>query len=686
MVTYFTSWMHCLKSVPIWRRRQKDVQKVMYEYQRLPNALAIRLLTLHPGKFKRPIQISLEPHDLFEAVELGYEALSYAWGDGSKTMPIFSKGSVICVTENLYTALQYLRHEEEPRRLWIDAVCIDQSDLGERSIQVQLMRYVYPGACRVLAWLGDEDRSSKVAFSTIEKWAEATPGEMITEAIHEGASTYYNTLTARTNSLVDLFKRPWFHRVWTFQEICLSREAKLLCGRLEIDFAQIILACLTATRTSFGDYFDDIRDAMLIWFELHTESVSRKEFSLSYLLHRTQLRLAKEPCDKIFSLLGLASGDFVPEITPSYAASLEETYSTYTRAIIKEDKNLNIFSDIERDLPNPNLPSWVPDWSKDQLTHSLAIPGEHDILSYSINQGISQEYVAADNDDPRKILLRGAYIDTITTVLSLERLLSTIQYKYFDRLSVWRLQIGAIAELSAIAGIGSRYNASNEIAEIAVMRTLCTDIFPLSDRLSREEKSQRFGWHNSKNLRGTCFPRRLSDLESQLPEPHRTDLDSYQTKEWIARDADIISIYVLLFEEERKARRRLLHRRRASDSQLLYRHLLPKSGPEWTRTQLVHEACNAIMTQARGRTMFVTTKGYIGMGPKDAKPTDKVYTLIGGEVPFVLRRTETHDEFRLVGESYVHGIMNGELWDGLGGEGPKNRGNDELPIKDVTLV
>ncbi|ORY12591.1 hypothetical protein BCR34DRAFT_600485 [Clohesyomyces aquaticus] len=60
------------------------------------------------------------------------------------------------------------------------------------------------------------------------------------------------------------------------------------------------------------------------------------------------------------------------------------------------------------------------------------------------------------------------------------------------------------------------------------------------------------------------------------------------------------------------------------------------------------------------RQIFSTTKGYIGICPEWAKPGDSLYFADGGDVPFVLRRVgEAH--FRLVGESYCHGLMSGQI-------------------------
>ncbi len=56
---------------------------------------------------------------------------------------------------NLGLALKRLRHPEQSRVLWIDAVCINQDDIQERSQQVAMMGDIYKQASRVLTWIGE---------------------------------------------------------------------------------------------------------------------------------------------------------------------------------------------------------------------------------------------------------------------------------------------------------------------------------------------------------------------------------------------------------------------------------------------------------------------------------------------------------------------------------------------------
>jgi hypothetical protein len=104
-----------------------------------------------------------------------YDALSYVWGDPSESKLIICDGSFIRVTANLHAALLRLRHAGSPENscyhhkpwgysfpdippMWIDAFCIDQSNINERTSQVQLMGQIYSEAGRVIVWIGKENQ------------------------------------------------------------------------------------------------------------------------------------------------------------------------------------------------------------------------------------------------------------------------------------------------------------------------------------------------------------------------------------------------------------------------------------------------------------------------------------------------------------------------------------------------
>ncbi len=104
-----------------------------------------------------------------------YEALSYTWVR-HRTLRLcrWSRRTAIPYLQylrynkNLASAFKHLRYLDQPRRFWVDAVCINQKDISERNIQVTRMASIYKLAYSVVVWLGPESNDSKLALSTLD--------------------------------------------------------------------------------------------------------------------------------------------------------------------------------------------------------------------------------------------------------------------------------------------------------------------------------------------------------------------------------------------------------------------------------------------------------------------------------------------------------------------------------------
>jgi hypothetical protein len=130
-----------------------------------------------------------------------YEALSYVWGSPEKLWPISIEGDDLTVTANLHVALSHLRDRFVERLLWVDAICINQTDLKERERQVQSMAKVYAKATRVVVWLGEATLDSDQALEQIRAAAEKQ-------------STQSETSETALQAILTLLQRPWFQRIW----------------------------------------------------------------------------------------------------------------------------------------------------------------------------------------------------------------------------------------------------------------------------------------------------------------------------------------------------------------------------------------------------------------------------------------------------------------------------------------
>jgi hypothetical protein len=132
-----------------------------FHHRRLSSPRSIRVLALLPSpEFKSALVATLTEVNLgsVSSDQDGYEALSYVWGSRSGTKPIRCDGKLLLVTPNCESALRHLRLSSKPRKLWVDAICIDQengeSSAEERNAQVALMGEIYKKAIRTLCWFG----------------------------------------------------------------------------------------------------------------------------------------------------------------------------------------------------------------------------------------------------------------------------------------------------------------------------------------------------------------------------------------------------------------------------------------------------------------------------------------------------------------------------------------------------
>jgi hypothetical protein len=108
------------------------------------------------------VEVTLDDHP-------GYEALSYVWGDPTIEATLQIEGTSLKVTTNLELALRYLRLPDKPRTIWVDAICIDQSNIKERNQQVRPMKGIYSSCAVDLVWIGESDEVTQGAIHTVKR-------------------------------------------------------------------------------------------------------------------------------------------------------------------------------------------------------------------------------------------------------------------------------------------------------------------------------------------------------------------------------------------------------------------------------------------------------------------------------------------------------------------------------------
>jgi hypothetical protein len=180
----------------------------------------IRLLSIHPGSPESDLEASLSTFEIQASHPWpSYEALSYAWDSAELSRVIICNNVLLRLTQNLHDALRHLRRSDIPRNLWVDAICIDQTDNEERASQILYMREIFGRASRVIAWVGKEDEDVAKAM-TIDFRGQSVP---------DAGSGFENERRLiqlveddQLLALTSLCSRSWFTRTWVSGSISSS--------------------------------------------------------------------------------------------------------------------------------------------------------------------------------------------------------------------------------------------------------------------------------------------------------------------------------------------------------------------------------------------------------------------------------------------------------------------------------
>lgn len=344
-----------------------------------PEKCSIRLLHILAGKEDEAIRCKLFRTTLFDSPP--YEALSYTWGASMERRTILINDVEILITVNLELAIRHLRRRQGRRTIWIDALCINQHDLAERSAQVQEMGNIYSSAERVLVWLGTSlhehsDAADEIWEGARKGWRGCSSDASPPEKAEEHA-------TITRGAVNELLGHPWWGRVWVVQEIARARrDPHIIVGSDKyISWANLATTariydggCPLTNFTNL-ERLVSIRDRTRTPPRLREVDVgepavdtTRQQLSqdLSYLLDATHDFQSSDPRDKIFALWTLVRGTHGERLKADYHKSIAEVYTAVTCEIIEGLRNVEI---IERrwSAPGKDLSSWVPDFSLKSL-------------------------------------------------------------------------------------------------------------------------------------------------------------------------------------------------------------------------------------------------------------------------------------------------------------------------------
>ncbi|KAL8387088.1 hypothetical protein RB595_010165 [Gaeumannomyces hyphopodioides] len=447
----------------------------------------IRVFELEPGDFSAPIVGRLVAQTIDGEP---YEAISYVWGDTRNRRDITINAGTLSVTWSLHSALTAFRHLPPSgghgpsgsaqqqgrlgvRRLWADAVCINQEDLPERTSQVELMGRIFARARRVLAWLGWEEgeegrRHTRDAIRFVHYFMEDPEARLRDARIlldHDAVDPGDATAAARLASLPRRYRRryqqqarwwyaikfffkiQYFHRTWIVQELGLAREAVLYTalwpagaadGRpkaLELDSVDWPLLGRFVHFMDFNAASLVTHIDMLLWvahhilmiWELNEDGSPACDFLTS--MHWARILGVTDARDRVYSLLGhpLATIDGQPVIKPDYTVTRGFVYTKLALSFIRKAGSLYALSLVDHEH-DPSLeardwdpqdegrmPSWAPDWHSINRTTPFAYPvpaAEEQDAEIRIDGAIE----GVKGTPMPRLLVRGWVVDQVSAV------------------------------------------------------------------------------------------------------------------------------------------------------------------------------------------------------------------------------------------------------------------------------
>ncbi|KAH7312921.1 heterokaryon incompatibility protein-domain-containing protein [Rhexocercosporidium sp. MPI-PUGE-AT-0058] len=341
----------------------------------------IRLLQLLPSSISMEIRASLTITRLTNDYVPDYEALSYVWGSPEDLTEIFigTEGSqTLSVTQNLAEALPYLRCSKKQRTLWIDAACVNQRDLKERSSQVKRMADIYSKARKVLVWLGKESQDSALGLECVRTLSAKIELDHATTAMiplsDEPSWTDWKSKlpfdAEQSTAVARLCNRDWFKRLWIWQEVRCAKNVEIICGTDSISWRDVQVLGFCCLRKSWHDSFYHTMSRLhrRLIFSLCGVLQSNSFFAL---VDQTKYSLCSDPRDRIFALISMATERDI-RVESDYEKTVPEVYTTFVMDYIKHHEDLNVLTKVgSRKVSEKSLPSWVPDFSVPQVTSPL---------------------------------------------------------------------------------------------------------------------------------------------------------------------------------------------------------------------------------------------------------------------------------------------------------------------------
>ena len=602
-----------------------------------------------------------------------YQALSYAWGDqtdredlegeyeyqdlfsGQRSREVFRT----TVGRSLASALRHLRDKNLVLTLWADAICIDQGNNDEKSVQVKLMATIYKTASEVIVWLGPAGEGSDDAMEALaevgkdaeqfyfensvshifRKLSQPSTWEVDDPVDDRGLSMkpFLERISGQSSgsgqgifppaALEALTKRLWWSRVWVLQEMFLASTVIFACGNHRLPETQFRLAILSffgfyhiialkdpLRNTNTTEYQQSVSESnasgQSMWM-LQMRGIVQKEslslFGLAVDLYDSRGDfnfMATDPRDKIYGILGIVDD----ALQPNYNYTCGDVYTEAMMAILRSGEMLALSYCLPQ-LHNIKLPSWVIDWTSEFGTPfnngtTFTSAGEtQPFVNFEIEAGVLTKAV---------MFIQGCRVSIISYKESSWTDFRATRFERTDELTV------TLAEKENYAG--SDVTALKKLSQLLLEHQAASDwIAELRKAVTDSSSYDALGHDPVLNIilcGDTTLNDRLDGLRRGFRLLEGTDLADFEM--WLKDLRSIGDICHIIQQLQKKA---------------------------------------------KNFCFFISATGHVGYAPDEIKENDIVVIFFGAPTPFVIRPLE-NNRYRFIGPAYVEGIMMGEFMKG----------------------
>lgn len=335
-----------------------------YQYEPLVAEDAVRVLNLEPADdFQSPLCGFITQHqpaiELLDPDGCRYSAVSYTWGDPTPSQKLSlrlnTKWTFLPITRNADLLLRYLRVSHKNKPLWIDGICLNQKDEGEKAQQIRVMGQIYAYAKKVHIWLGDDEmEDAQQAFSLMRR-------------IEFDESRTLDPGTDQFLCLERLFNRPWFTRRWVIQELFFSHNAVFHCGFHTLSLSRVMAVLAEATIQGWSNLpglgLKMLRSTIGVG---QMQSPRKGLDSLLWDLHESECTDMRDRIAALYSLSNILERPPLHYDVGDWKNLYEDVASYYINNGTKSAYTLLLhlwsFGPFHLSTAD-DVPTWVPNWS-----------------------------------------------------------------------------------------------------------------------------------------------------------------------------------------------------------------------------------------------------------------------------------------------------------------------------------